>query len=104
MDMALLVHYITQVGAPADLRKVLFEEFTAHYTWSLVLNLVPEKLVVLKGTAVYPTQCNNKQNSVSEACNFPVHPRRVDSSVLVFSLSSHRYSYVSLLFSFRFDS
>jgi hypothetical protein len=28
--------------------------------------------------------------------------RRVDSSVLVFSLSSHRYSFISLLFSSRF--
>ncbi len=41
----------------------------------------------------------NKQTSlpsVSEEC------RRVDSSFLVFSLSSHRYSYVSLLFTSRF--
>jgi hypothetical protein len=32
----------------------------------------------------------------------PVSLRRVDSSVLVFSLSSHRYSYVSLLFTSHF--
>ncbi len=32
----------------------------------------------------------------------PVSARRVDSSFLVFSLSSHRYSYISLLFSSRF--
>ncbi len=31
-----------------------------------------------------------------------VSARRADSSFLVFSLSSHRYSYISLLFSFRF--
>ncbi len=35
-----------------------------------------------------------QENSVSE--------RGVDSSVLVFSLSWHRYSYTSLLFSSRF--
>jgi hypothetical protein len=33
----------------------------------------------------------------------PVSARRVDSSVLVFSLSSHRYSYISLLFNSRFN-
>jgi hypothetical protein len=32
----------------------------------------------------------------------PVSARRVDSSFLVFSLSSHRYSYISLLFSSHF--
>jgi hypothetical protein len=32
----------------------------------------------------------------------PVYPRRVDPSVLTFSLSSHRYSHVGLLFTSRF--
>jgi hypothetical protein len=32
----------------------------------------------------------------------PVYTRRVDSSFLVFSLLSHRYSYISLLFTSRF--
>ena len=31
----------------------------------------------------------------------PVYARRVDPSVLAFSLSSHRYSYVGLLFNSR---
>ena len=32
-----------------------------------------------------------------------VHARRVDSSTLVFSLSSHRNSYIGFVFSSRFD-
>ncbi len=32
----------------------------------------------------------------------PVYARRVDPSALAFSLSSHRHSYISLLFSSRF--
>jgi hypothetical protein len=32
----------------------------------------------------------------------PVYVRRVDSSALVFSLSSHRHSYISLVSSSRF--
>ena len=32
----------------------------------------------------------------------PVYARRVDPSVLAFSLSSHRYSFIGLLFSSRF--
>jgi hypothetical protein len=31
-----------------------------------------------------------------------VYARRIDSSALVFSLSSHRHSYIGLLFSSRF--
>ena len=33
---------------------------------------------------------------------FPVYPRRVDFSSLVFSLSSHQHSYIGLVFSSRF--
>ncbi len=33
---------------------------------------------------------------------FPVYVRRVDSSALVFSLSSHRHSYIGLVFRSRF--
>jgi hypothetical protein len=36
-----------------------------------------------------------------QICN-PVYARRVDPSALAFSLSSHRHSYMSLLFSSRF--
>ena len=32
----------------------------------------------------------------------PVSARRVDPSALAFSLSSHRHSYISFVFSFRF--
>ncbi len=38
----------------------------------------------------------------SSSTTNPVSVRRVDSSFLVFSLSSHRYSFLSLLFSSRF--
>jgi hypothetical protein len=34
--------------------------------------------------------------------NNPVYVRRVDPSALVFSLSSHRHSYIVLLFSYHF--
>ena len=34
---------------------------------------------------------------------FGVHARRVDSSTLVFSLSSHRYPYIVFVFSVRFN-
>jgi hypothetical protein len=37
----------------------------------------------------------------SSSCN-PVHVRHVDSSTLVFSLSSHRYTFLRLFFSFHF--
>jgi hypothetical protein len=38
----------------------------------------------------------------SSSTTNPVSERRIDSSVLVFSLSLHRYSYIGLLFSSRF--
>jgi hypothetical protein len=34
--------------------------------------------------------------------SYPVYASRVDSSTLVFSLSSHRHSYIGLIFTFRF--
>ncbi len=34
--------------------------------------------------------------------SFPVYARRVDSSALVFSLSSYRHSYIGLVFTSRF--
>jgi hypothetical protein len=38
----------------------------------------------------------------SSSTSYPVYVRRVDSSPLVFSLSSHRHSYIGLVFSSRF--
>jgi hypothetical protein len=40
--------------------------------------------------------------NVCLVCSDQPTARRLDSSVLIFSLSSHRYSYISLLFSSRF--
>ena len=38
---------------------------------------------------------------INTASIFPVYPRRVDTSASAFSLSSHRHSYISFLFSSR---
>jgi hypothetical protein len=38
----------------------------------------------------------------SSSTSNPVYARRVDSSALVFSLSSHRHSYIGLVFSSHF--
>ncbi len=81
-----------------------FQEFSRHNQildsstttvrlFLLCSNLGLEKLLVYEPRLVF--RCSSSTtNSVST--------RRVDSSFLVFSLSSHRYSYISLLFSSRF--
>ena len=48
---------------------------------------------------------NINLDSIFRCCSSPRNPvyaRRVDPSALAFSLSSHRHSYISLLFSSRF--
>ncbi len=48
------------------------------------------------------TQKKMDKKFLSSSLTHPVHARRVDLSDFVFSLSSHRHSYLGLVFSSRF--
>ena len=45
---------------------------------------------------------DSAHSQVFHALSHPVYVRRVDPPALAFTLSSHRHSHISLLFSFRF--
>ena len=72
---------------------------------SLRINLNLDGVSIASKSHTHPSHSQTScllTSSLSLGVPVPVSVRRVDSSVLVFSLSSYRYSYVSLLFSSRF--
>jgi hypothetical protein len=68
------------------------------FTYSLNLYGAP----IISRTHTQPSHSQTSRLLTSSLSINPVYARRVDSSGLVFSLSSHRHSYIGLVFSSLF--
>jgi hypothetical protein len=69
---------------------------------TVVMLLISVKLGDMSTLNLSPINLVSIFRCSSPPCN-PVHTRRVDPSGLPFSLSSHRYSYIGLLFNSHFN-
>ncbi len=74
-----------------------------HFKTNMV-KVEKKKMSVWKGSVgLILAKASAMRISIVPTARFGVHARRVDSSTLVFSLSSHRYPYIVFVFSARFN-
>ena len=87
--------------AKVAVSRIYNAKYRRRRTFSVTISHSPITLVNLSCINLVSIFTCSRCSSSSPLHN-PVYPSRVDPSVLDFSLSSHRHSYISLLFSSHF--
>ncbi len=98
--------YRTDLSPPHEASLLPEHDHATHHTRSVCPSrsatrrrLISWKLFFFK---MKEKEKKKKTKTGARALSNPVYARSVDSSALVFSLSSHRLSYIGLVFSSRF--